>query len=87
MNNSIASPEYNVLVSPQDFTNPKHSKKLLKSYLLEALKASNANPPDTDYQRGYLAALLVLFEDLCMTGKERMQHRIMETAAINNIVR
>ena len=84
MNNSIASPEF--LVSPQDFTDRKYSKKL-KSYLLEALKDSNANPPDTDYQRGYLAALLVLFEDLCMTGNERMQHRIMETAAINNIVR
>ena len=57
--------------------------KKLKSYLLEALKASNANPPDTEYQRGYLGALRALFEDLCMTGNERMQHRVLETAILH----
>ena len=84
MKNSIASFEH--LTSPQDFMDPKNSEAL-KSYLLEALKASNANPPDTDYQRGYLGALRALFEDLCMTGNERLQHRILERAAINNIMR
>jgi hypothetical protein len=60
----------------------QHSETL-KTYLLEALKASNANPPDSEYQRGYLGALVGLFEDLCMTPNERMQHRIIETAALH----
>lgn len=87
MSNSIASAEHHAAAARDDFTDRKHSKKI-KSYLLEALRVSNKNPPpDTDFQRGFQAALLVLFEDLCMTGNERTQHRIMETAAINNIVR
>jgi len=58
------------------------TEEKLKSYLLEALKASNANPPDTEYQRGYLGALRALFEDLCMSGNERIQHRVLETAIL-----
>lgn len=61
----------------------KHSvteAPILRRYLLEALKDSNANPPDTEYQRGFLGALLVLFEDLCMTESDREQHRIMGAA-------
>ena len=85
MKNSIASHERNALISPQVLTDRMNSKNL-KSYLLEAIKASNENPPDTDYQRGYLGALLVLFEDLCMTGNDRMQHRIMTRAQINTIL-
>jgi hypothetical protein len=54
----------------------------LKSYLLEALKTYNTDPPDTEFQRGYLGALLALFEDLCMTGNERLQHRILEMATL-----
>jgi hypothetical protein len=83
LNDFIASLEH--LRSPQDFTGPKNSE-VLKSYLLKALKGFNDDPPDTDYQRGYLGALRALFEDLCMTGDELMQHRILETAAINNIM-
>jgi hypothetical protein len=60
---------------------PDHNK--LKSYLIEALEGFNADPPDTEFQRGYLGALLALFEDLCMTGNERMQHRVLETATLH----
>jgi hypothetical protein len=66
----------------------KHSAKeapILRQYLLEALRDSNANPPDTEYQRGFLGALLVLFEDLCMTESEREQHLIMGTAMKDRI--
>lgn len=55
----------------------------LKAYLLGTFEACGASPPDTEYQKGYLGALLDLFEDLCMTARERKQARTIDRAKMH----
>jgi hypothetical protein len=56
------------------------NKADLKKYLLGMIRSSDDNPPTSDFQKGYLAALIDIMEDLCMTGEERMESRLLGRA-------
>lgn len=47
----------------------------IKEYLETAVKAFRDDPADTDFQEGYQAALLGMYEDLFMTQEERSFNR------------
>jgi hypothetical protein len=57
------------------------STKKLETYLVNAIKSFDADPPSSRYQKGYLAALIDIHEALCMTGPERMKSRLLKRAS------
>ena len=42
-----------------------------KRYLEAGIASFDGDPPDNDFQRGYLAALETMYADLFLTAKER----------------
>ncbi len=55
-----------------------------KAYIEKAIRGFIADPPDTDYQRGYLAALLVVYRE-AMDGDESLARKadLLATPALN----
>jgi hypothetical protein len=51
-------------------------------YLLNAIKSFTKDPPDSDYQRGYLAGLLVLWDETHGGSKEMANETIREARTL-----
>ena len=47
----------------------------IKKYIEETISSFKNDPPDTDFQCGYLAAYMSIYEDMFMTREERVLNR------------